>query len=147
MGCQVRVFVCKHQQSVPDGCARHQIRGNNIKWHSHVDYIIKKYYQGGLAACNYQGQGWNDQKKKLRGVNTLQKLDEAINTMFCVRTSSGVTVKSVYTVDANCNTFAECFNYGHLASALFKLHPSLLCVLLPSFPDFFFNLWMLSFLP
>lgn len=42
--------------------ARHQIRGNNIKWHSHVDYIIKKYYQGGLAACNYQGQDWNHQK-------------------------------------------------------------------------------------
>lgn len=42
--------------------ARHQIRGNNIKWHSHVDYIIKKYYQGGLAACNYRGQDWNDQK-------------------------------------------------------------------------------------
>ena len=41
---------------------RHQIRGNNIKWHSHVDYIIIKYYQGQGAACNYQGRHWNQQK-------------------------------------------------------------------------------------
>lgn len=71
--------------------ARHQIRGNNIKWHSHVDYIIKKYYQGGLAACNYQGQDWNHQKIMWSKHSSKAWWSNHHNGL-----CAGVTVKSVY---------------------------------------------------
>lgn len=128
--------------------ARHQIRGNNIKWHSHVDYIIKKYYPRGLAACNYQGQDWNHQKIMWSKHSSKAWWSNQHNVLCAqfFRSYSKVSLYNICHLQQTCSVFQLralsrlCLtNYIHPSCVAFSFPPK-------SFPLIFFHLWLLSFL-
>lgn len=127
--------------------ARLQIRGNNIKWHSHVDYIIKKYYQRGLVASNYQGQDWNHLKITWSKHSSKAWWSNQ-HRVLCVRifrSYSNVGLWLILKADLQRISIKSTYK-----TALDKLYPSLLCgplTPLQCFPLFFFHFWLLSSVP
>lgn len=77
--------VCKHQQSVPDDLPDTRSGGttsnDTVMLITSLKNIIKEVEQHAITR-NKTGT-----IRKLCEVNTLQRLDEAINTMFCLRTT------------------------------------------------------------